>query len=325
MPRFWSIFFERSFDMTGRPIPIICDCDPGHDDAIMLMLAKASERVKVLAVTTCCGNQTIEKTTYNARRVCTLLGLNVPIAMGRPRPLLGLPMTAGNIHGQSGLDGPKLPEPEVPLLDIPSVELMARVLRASVDPVTIVSTGPLTNTAALLLAHPELKEKIARISFMGGGLRHGNWTPAAEFNILVDPEAADTVLRSGVPITMSGLDVTLQALIFEEDFARIRAVGNRVAQVVADWLEFFYKFHREKGYAGAPLHDVCAVAVLIAPELFEMHDYNVEVELSGEYTRGATVADVYDRWGREPNATCVTGLSREGFVDLLVKAVESYG
>lgn len=311
--------------MTGKPIPIICDCDPGHDDAIMLMLAKASERVKVLAVTTCCGNQTIEKTTYNARRVCTLLGLNVPIAMGRPRPLLGLPMTAGNIHGQSGLDGPKLPEPKVPLLDIPSVELMARVLRASIDPVTIVSTGPLTNTAALLLAHPELKEKIARISLMGGGLKHGNWTPAAEFNILVDPEAADTVLRSGIPVTMSGLDVTLQALIFEEDFARIRAVGNRVAQVVADWLEFFYGFHREKGYAGAPLHDVCAVAVLIAPELFEMHDYNVEVELSGEYTRGATVADIYNRWGREPNAACVTGLNREGFVDLLIKAVESYG
>lgn len=311
--------------MSFRPIPVICDCDPGHDDAIMLMLAKASSRVKVLAVTTSCGNQTIEKTTYNARRICTLLGLNVPMAMGRPRPLLNQPMTAGNIHGSTGLDGPQLPEPEVPLLDIPSVELMARVLRASDEPVTIVSTGPLTNTAALLLAHPELKEKIARISFMGGGLKHGNWTPAAEFNILVDPEAADTVLRSGIPVTMSGLDVTLKALVFEEDFARIRAVGNRVAQVVADWLEFFYKFHREIGYAGAPLHDVCAVAVLVAPELFEKHKHYVEVELSGEYTRGATVADIYDNRGREPNATCVTDVDREGFVDLLVKAVETYG
>lgn len=311
--------------MSFRPIPVICDCDPGHDDAIMLMLAGASKRLRVLAVTACCGNQTIEKTTYNVRRICTLLGLNVPIAAGRPRPLLGPPMTAGNIHGSTGLDGPVLPEPEVPLLDIPSVELMARILRASSEPVTIISTGPLTNTAALLLAHPELKEKIARISFMGGGLQFGNWTPAAEFNILVDPEAADTVLRSGIPVTMSGLDVTLKALVFEEDFNRIRAVGNRVAQVVADWLEFFYKFHREKGYAGAPLHDVCAAAVLVAPELFEKHNYNVEVELSGEYTRGATVADVYNRWGREPNATCVTGVDREGFVDLLVKAVESYG
>lgn len=311
--------------MPFKPIPVICDCDPGHDDAIMLMLAGASKRLRVLAVTACCGNQTIEKTTYNVRRICTLLGLNVPIAAGRPRPLLGPPMTAGNIHGQSGLDGPVLPEPEVPLLDIPSVELMARILRASDEPVTIISTGPLTNTAALLLAHPELKEKIARISFMGGGLQFGNWTPAAEFNILVDPEAADTVLRSGIPVTMSGLDVTLKALVFEEDFNRIRAVGNRVAQVVADWLEFFCKFHREIGYAGAPLHDVCAAAVLVAPELFEKHNYNVEVELSGEYTRGATVADVYNRWGREPNATCVTGVDREGFVDLLVKAVESYG
>lgn len=311
--------------MPFRPIPIICDCDPGHDDAMMLMLAKASNRVKVLAVTTCCGNQTLEKTTYNARRVCTLLGLNVPVAQGRPRPLLGAPMTAGNIHGQSGLDGPSLPEPEVPLLAIPAVELMARVLRASDVPVTIVSTGPLTNTACLLKAHPELKHKIARISFMGGGLEHGNWTPAAEFNILVDPEAADTVLRSGVPVIMSGLDVTLKALVYEEDFSRIRAVGNRVSQVVADWLEFFYKFHREIGYAGAPLHDVCAVAVLVAPELFETHDYNVEVELSGEFTRGATVADIYGRWGRKPNATCVTGVDRAGFIDLLVKAVGTYG
>lgn len=311
--------------MPFKPIPVICDCDPGHDDAIMLMLAGASKRLRVLAVTACCGNQTIEKTTYNVRRICTLLGLNVPIAAGRPRPLLGPPMTAGNIHGSTGLDGPVLPEPEVPLLDIPSVELMARILRASSEPVTIISTGPLTNTAALLLAHPELKEKIARISFMGGGLQHGNWTPAAEFNILVDPEAADTVLRSGIPVTMSGLDVTLKALVFEEDFERIRAVGNKVARIVADWLEFFYKFHREKGYAGAPLHDVCAAAVLVAPELFEKHDYNVEVELSGEFTRGATLADVYNRWGREPNATCVTGVNREGFVDLLVKAVAQYG
>lgn len=311
--------------MTERPIPIICDCDPGHDDAMMLMLAKASKRVKVLAVTTCCGNQTIEKTTCNARRICTLLGLNVPLAMGRPRPLLNPPMTAGNIHGQSGLDGPVLPEPEVPLQDIPSVELMARVLRASNEPVTIVCTGPMTNVAALLLAHPGLKEKIARISFMGGGLVHGNWTPAAEFNILVDPEAADTVLRAGIPVTMSGLDVTLKALVYEPDFERIRSVGNRVASVVADWLEFFYKFHREIGYAGAPLHDVCAVAALIAPELFEMHDYYVQVELSGEYTRGATVADIYGAWGKAPNATCVTGVDREGFVDLLVKAVETYG
>lgn len=311
--------------MTRRPIPVICDCDPGHDDAMMLMLAKASDRIRVLAVTTCCGNQTLEKTTYNARRICTLLGLNVPMAMGRPRPLLNQPMTAGNIHGQSGLDGPVLPEPEVPLLDIPSVELMARVLRASTEPVTIISTGPLTNTATLLLAHPELKEKIGRISFMGGGLTTGNWTPAAEFNILVDPEAADTVLRSGIPVTMSGLDVTLKALVFEEDFERIRKVGNRVAQVVADWLEFFYKFHREIGYTGAPLHDPCAVAALIAPELFEMHDYYVQVELSGEYTRGATIADVYGSTGHAPNAACVTGVDREGFVDLLVKAVEQYG
>lgn len=311
--------------MTQKPIPIICDCDPGHDDALMLLLAKASDRIKVLAVTTCCGNQTLEKTTYNAQRICTLLGLNVPLAKGRPRPLMRQPMTAGNIHGESGLDGPQLPAPEVPVLDIPAIELMAKVLRASEEPVTLVATGPLTNIACLLLTYPELKQKIARISFMGGGLVHGNWTPAAEFNILVDPEAADTVLHSGIPLLMSGLDVTLKALVYEKDFQRIRANGSHVSEVVADWLEFFYGFHREIGYTGAPLHDPCAVAALIAPELFEMHEYYVRVELSGEYTCGATVADVFGSTGEKPNVTCVTGVDREGFVDLLVKAVESYG
>ncbi|MBP3485569.1 MAG: nucleoside hydrolase, partial [Oscillospiraceae bacterium] len=236
-------------------IPVILDGDPGHDDAIAWVLAQASPRIAIRAVTSCAGNQTIEKTTYNARRICTLLGITAPIAMGRPRPLLADPITAGNVHGQSGLDGPKLPEPAMELCGLDAVELMAKTLRESGEPVTIVSTGPQTNVAALLLAHPELKEKIGRISLMGGGIAYGNWTPAAEFNILVDPEAAQTVFSSGVPVQMAGLDVTERALIFAEDVERIRAVDNQVAHVVAEWLEFFYKFHREVGYEGAPLHD----------------------------------------------------------------------
>lgn len=307
-----------------KKIPVILDGDPGHDDAIAWMLAKSSPALEIRAVTSCAGNQTIEKTTYNARRICTLLGIDAPIAMGRPRPLLSDPITAGNVHGQSGLDGPKLPEPAMELCGLDAVELMARTLRESREPVTIIATGPQTNVAALLLAHPELKSKIARISIMGGGLTYGNWTPAAEFNILVDPEAAQMVFSSGVLVQMAGLDVTERALIYAEDVARIRAVDNQVARVVADWLEFFYKFHREVGYDGAPLHDPCAVACLLRPELFTMKDLYVEVETQGEYCRGATLGESGGWSGHKSNARCLLDIDRQGFVDLLVEAVHAY-
>ena len=307
-----------------KKIPLILDGDPGHDDAIAWMLAKASPELDIRAVTSCAGNQTIEKTTYNAQRVCTLLGIDAPIAMGRPRPLLSDPITAGNIHGQTGLDGPALPAPSMEFSPLGAVELMAEVLRSSETPVTIVSTGPQTNVAALLMAHPELKEKIGRISLMGGGIAYGNWTPAAEFNILVDPEAAQVVFSSGIPVQMAGLDVTEKALIFPEDFERIRAVGNQVAKVVADWLEFFYRFHRSIGYAGAPVHDPCAVASLLHPELFTIQEMYVEVETAGEYCRGATVGDIKGRLGRTPNARCLMDVDRQGFADLLVEAVRAY-
>lgn len=307
-----------------KKLPVLLDGDPGHDDAIAWMLAKASPLLDIRGITSVAGNQTIEKTTYNARRVAALLGIDAPIAMGRPGPLLSDPITAGNIHGQTGLDGPRLPEPAGELSPLGAVELMAKVLRESEEPVTIVSTGPQTNVAALLLAHPELKEKIARISLMGGGIATGNWTPAAEFNILVDPEAAQTVFQCGRPVIMAGLDVTLKALIFPEDFERIRSVGNQVAHVVAEWLEFFYIFHREIGYTGAPLHDPCAVAALIAPQLFESQELNVQVETAGEYCRGATICDNRGYGESIPNACCLTGVDREGFVDLLVEAVRRY-
>lgn len=313
--------------MTNAPIPVICDCDPGHDDAIMLLLAAASPKLKILAVTTSCGNQTIEKTTYNALRVCTLLGLTVPVGKGNPKPLFGEPITAPNIHGQSGLDGPMLPEPKLELSPLPAVELMAQTLHDSDDPVTIISTGPMTNTALLLLLHPELKPKIRQISLMGGGLAHGNWTPAAEFNILVDPEAADIVFRSGIPIIMAGLDVTLKALITMPDIERIRTIGGEVSRVTAEWLEFFYRFHREIGYTGAPLHDPVAAAVLIRPDLFEIRSMFVQVETQGEYCRGATVGAPIHGLDSSfvPNAQCIVGLDRQGFVDLLCQAVSCYG
>jgi pyrimidine-specific ribonucleoside hydrolase len=308
-----------------NPIPVLLDGDPGHDDAIAWTLAKASPRLRVLAVTSVCGNQTIEKTTYNAQRVCTLLGLHVPIGKGRPKPLLEVPMNAPSVHGASGLDGPALPEPAFPISRLNACELMAKTLRESPEPVTVVATGPLTNVAALLLAHPELKSRIARISLMGGGLAHGNWTPAAEFNILVDPEAAKIVFSAGVPILMAGLDVTEQALILPEDFARVAALGNPVADIVAQWLEFFYVFHQKLGYAGAPMHDPCAVMALLHPEIFSSRKLFVQIETEGEYCRGATVADFTGGTGQAPNAECLLSVDRAAFADRLVGALRYYG
>ena len=309
----------------SKKIPVILDGDPGHDDAIAWMLAAASPELEIKAVTSCCGNQTIDKTTYNAMRVCTLLGIDAPIAKGRPTPMVSLPMTAGAVHGASGLDGPKLPEPVMELEEIGAVELMAKTIRESDEPVQIVATGPQTNVGTLLVAYPELKEKIRGISLMGGGIAYGNWSCAAEFNILVDPEAADIEFRSGLPIIMCGLDVTEKALIFPEDFERVREVGNPVAIVVAEWLEFFYKFHRELGYAGAPVHDPCAVVALVRPDLLDMRDMHVDIETKGEYCRGMTVGDMRGDTDAVPNAKVCMNIDRQGFVDLIVEAVKTYG
>ena len=308
-----------------KKIPVILDGDPGHDDAIAWVLAKGSQKMDILGVTSVCGNQTIEKTTYNARRICTLIGLDAPMAMGRLRPLISEPIIAPTVHGESGLDGPALPEPAYPLLEMDAVTLMAKLLEESQEPVTLIPTGPLTNVAALLLAYPELKSKIARISLMGGGVQYGNWTPAAEFNILVDPEAADVVFSSGIPIIMAGLDVTEKAMIFPEDFERIRALDNPVAVIVAEWLEFFYQFHRSLGYEGAPVHDAVAVAALLKPEIMESQDLYVQVETAGDFCKGATVADFNGVLGKAPNATVLMGIDRQAFVDLLVEAIGTYG
>lgn len=310
--------------MTSK-IPIILDGDPGHDDAIAWMLAKASSKLEILACTSVSGNQSIEKTSYNARRVMTLLGIKASFAMGRENPLHGEPIHAGNIHGETGLDGPALPQPAIEAEPLTAVELMAKTIMASGEPVTIVATGPLTNVGALLILYPELKPKIARISIMGGGLAHGNWTPAAEFNILVDPEAADVVFKSGIPLTMAGLDVTLKALVFPEDFERIRALGNPIAVVVAEWLDFFYNFHRGIGYAGAPVHDAVAVAALIRPEILTARDLYVQVETAGDFCRGATIADHYGYHQQPPNTHALIDIDREGFIDLLAEAAAWYG
>jgi len=310
--------------MTGK-IPVILDGDPGHDDAIAWVLANASPMLDIRGVTSVCGNQTIRKTTYNAGRIMTLIGLDVPLAMGRVKPLVADAIIAPTVHGNSGLDGPALPEPKNQPIETDACAYMAKVLEESEEPVALVPTGPLTNVAALLLLYPHLKPKIRHIYMMGGGIQYGNWTPAAEFNILVDPEAADVVFTSGVPITMAGLDVTEKALVFPEDFERIRAVGNPVAKVVAEWLDFFYGFHRSIGYPGAPVHDAVAVAALVRPEILTMQDMYVAVETTGDYCRGATVGDPLGILKKPANARVILNIDRKAFVDLLVEAAEYYG
>ncbi|WP_411679305.1 pyrimidine-specific ribonucleoside hydrolase RihA [Aeromonas hydrophila] len=308
-------------------LPVILDCDPGHDDAIALILALASPELKVLAVTTSAGNQTPDKTLNNALRILTLLGRDdIPVAAGAPKPLAQELIIADNVHGESGLDGPKLPDPGFAPVAMTALELMAKCLRESPEPVTLVPTGPLTNIALLLAAHPELKSKIARIVLMGGAAGAGNWTPAAEFNIYVDPEAADMVFKSGLPITMCGLDVTHEAQVMDEDIERVRAITNPVAQCVAGLLDFFMIYHRDPkwGFAGAPLHDPCTIAWLLAPALFHGVECRVDIETGGTHTSGMTVVDRYGLTGKAANALVLLGLDRAGFIDLLVTRLRAF-
>ncbi|ANI28452.1 ribonucleoside hydrolase [Yersinia entomophaga] len=307
---------------------IIIDCDPGHDDAMALILALASPELKIAAVTTSAGNQTPEKTLRNALRILTLLKRrDIPVAGGAQKPLLRELIIADNVHGESGLDGPVLPEPDFAPQAENAVELIARVLRASPRPVTLVATGPLTNIALFLASHTELTPKIERIVIMGGSVMLGNWTPAAEFNIYVDPEAAERVFQSGIPLTMAGLDVTHKAQVMSEDIERFRQLGNPVADVVAGLLDFFMLYHRQErwGFKGAPLHDPCTIAWLLAPELFQSVDRWVGIETQGKYTQGMTVTDFYQLTGKPANTQILMDIDRQGFIDLLVERVSRYG
>lgn len=303
---------------------LLMDCDPGHDDAIALLLVLASEAFAVRAVTVCAGNQTVDKTLENAKRIISLTGQRPRVARGVPQPLVRKLIVAPSVHGESGIDGPALPPSDLEEEPGGAVQLLYSEIMQAKDPVTLVTTGPLSNVARLLLAHPDAADRIERISIMGGAVYGGNWTPAAEFNIYVDPEAADIVFRSGVPILMSGLDVTHKALIYPEEVEQLRALGGTVPRITAELLDFFFGFHKAQGFAGSPLHDACAVACLLAPELFQTKDYYVCIETQGRYTRGATVADVTGVTKQPPNATVCVDVCREGFFRLLLDTMRYY-
>ncbi len=316
---------------------VLLDCDPGHDDMLAILLA--AKHLDVVGITTVSGNQSLDKVTRNALVVVEMVGLTrIPVARGLSRPLVNDPVYAPEIHGTTGLDGLDLPEPTTPLAPLSGVDFILDASRRY-DDLWLVPTGPLTNVAAALVEDPSLAGRLAGISLMGGSLTYGNSTPAAEFNIWVDPEAADVVFRSGVPIRMFGLNVTRQASATKVEIERIRCTGGRVARTVADLLEFYRSsLEHVFGLQGASLHDPLAVATLIRPELFTLQGMHVGIELHGTRTRGMTVCD-YRYVGRDagvvagleaigraerPNADVAVGIDVPGFFDLLTDTLASY-
>ena len=300
---------------------IVIDCDPGHDDAIAILLALASPEVELTGVTTVAGNQTLDKTTRNALVTLEIAGRSdIPVAAGAEAPLRRELRTAAHVHGETGLDGPELHEPSSRPVGGPAADFLAELMEPGV---VLVPTAPLTNVALLLERHPDVHERIERIVWMGGAIGEGNVTPAAEFNAFVDPEAAATVFASGIPITMIGLDVTHKALFTREHAERLRSTG-RAGRFVAELSDFFQQFHeRSYGFGGSPIHDAMAIAHVIDPTLVTTRHANVAVETRSELCDGRTVVDLRGVTGREPNADVGVDVDAERFLELLVSRIAS--
>ena len=300
---------------------IVIDCDPGHDDAIAILLALASPEVELTGVTTVAGNQTLDKTTRNALVTLEIAGRSdIPVAAGAEAPLRRELRTATHVHGETGLDGPELHEPSSRPVGGPAADFLAELMEPGV---VLVPTAPLTNVALLLERHPDVHERIERIVWMGGAIGEGNVTPAAEFNAFVDPEAAAAVFASGIPITMIGLDVTHKALFTREHAERLRSTG-RAGRFVAELSDFFQQFHeRSYGFGGSPIHDAMAIAHVIDPTLVTTRHANVAVETRSELCDGRTVVDLRGVTGREPNADVGVDVDAERFLELLVSRIAS--
>jgi inosine-uridine nucleoside N-ribohydrolase len=307
------------------PIPIILDCDPGHDDAIALLLAVASPELDLKAVTTVSGNQTLDKTTNNALRVLELAGrTDIPVYAGADAPFVRERDVAAHVHGESGLDGPDLPQPSHRVQPQHAVEFLAQAYRGAEKPV-LVAPGPLTNVGLLFATHADARPE--RIVLMGGAIGEGNRTPAAEFNIWADPEAAQRVFAEGLDTTMVGLDVTHRALIKDEHTERMRGAG-RVGKVVAELMDFYARFHKKRytDLDGSPMHDPVCIAHLIDPTLMEVHDAFIEVDCSTGPSWGRTNVD----WrGREhfgaPNAKVGLDIDGPRFAELIVERISNLG
>jgi inosine-uridine nucleoside N-ribohydrolase len=307
-------------------IPVIIDCDPGHDDAIALMLAAASPELELIGVTTVAGNTTVDKTTRNALAVLELVGRSdIPVATGSEAPLRRDLVTAEHIHGSTGLDGPRISEPAAQPHRLGAVPFLAEALAASDRPVTLIPVGPLTNIAMLLTGHPELHDRIDRIVLMGGSMGLGNVTPAAEFNIYVDPEAASIVFGSGLDVEMVGLDVTHEARLDSRHADFLRGSGH-AGTFVAALLDFFIpKYQARMGFDGAPIHDALAVASVIDPEVLTSERVSVEVDTSSGPSVGRTLVDRYRVTGNPANAAVGVGVNPDRFAKLLIDRIAALG
>jgi inosine-uridine nucleoside N-ribohydrolase len=305
---------------------IILDCDPGHDDAIALMLALGSPEVELLGVTTVSGNQTLEKTTANAIRVLDHLGRDeIPVAAGAERPLVRERRLGDHVHGETGLDGPELPPPAREPLPEHAIDWIAATVSARQDPVTLVPTGPLTNVGLFLARYPQLAGKLERIVLMGGAIGLGNMTPAAEFNIWADPEAAERVFASGLDVTMVGLDVTHKALMGQPHVDRLAAAGV-AGRLVADLYDFYSRHHRHRyAWEGAPVHDAVALAHVVDGTLLQTKHCGVKVDTGPELSRGRTYVDLWGAAGWTPSCHVAVDIHSERFLELLVERIEALG
>jgi purine nucleosidase len=311
------------------PRKVIIDCDPGQDDAVALFLAMASpDELEILGITTVAGNVPLALTHRNARMMCDIAARrDLPVFAGCERPMVLDPITAEYIHGNTGIDGVDVFEPETPLQQQHAVDFIIETLLATTAPVTLVPTGPMTNVATAIQREPAILKNVERIVSMGGAMREGgNRSPSAEFNILVDPHAAEIVYNCGRPVTAMGLDVTHQVLSTRERVGRIRALGNDVAEATAGMLSFFHRYDTKKyGSEGAPLHDPCTVAWLLRPDLFETKACNISVEKDSGLTLGHTAVDFWHVTDRPENVEWAYEVDAEGFYDLLVERLARFG
>lgn len=308
----------------ATPRKIIIDTDPGQDDAVAILLAIASpDEIDVLGIVAVAGNVPLPLTEKNARIICELAGrADMPVFAGCDAPMSRKLVTAEHVHGKTGLDGPALPEPTMPLQPQHGVDFIIETLRAEpAGTVTLVPIGPLTNIAVAFERAPDIIDRVQEIVLMGGAyFEVGNITPAAEFNIYVDPEAAEIVFKSGVKITVMPLDVTHKALTSAQWIADVKSLNSEVGRMVASWTDFFERFDTEKyGSQGAPLHDPCTIAYLINPDLFQGRFINVEIETKSELTLGMTVADWWGVTERPPNAMFMGSVDDKAFFDLLTE------
>lgn len=298
---------------------IVIDCDPGHDDALAIMAAYAHpEKLHILGISTVGGNQTVEKVTQNAKNILSFIGAEIPLAKGQERPLVKPLETGGEAHGDSGMDGPYFSGNNYPVVSENAVMFLYEKIMACPEKVTVVALAPLTNIALLLKTFPDVKNKIECISLMGGGISHGNCTELAEFNIYVDPEAAHIVFHSGIPIIMSGLDVTEKAVITEKEICSLKQKG-KVSNLVYELLSFYHESGKQFGFKDSPLHDLCAVQYLLTPEIFKGESRYVDVFTDEGTARGQTFADLRMLPKHQENVFVLTGVDRERFITSLIE------